>query len=59
VGKLTDFVKIDSLETERLWGHTDQDLPAAIDAAKTRPVLQDPKDVAVTKDVTALHFAPG
>ena len=57
VGKLKDFVQIDSLETERLWGRTEQDLPAAIDAAQTRRVFQDPKHVAVIKDAIALHFA--
>jgi hypothetical protein len=57
VGKLKNFVQIDSLETERLWGRTEQDLPAAIDAAHTRRVLQDPKHVAVIKDAIALHFA--
>jgi hypothetical protein len=57
VGKLENFVKIDSLETERLWGLTEQDLPAAIDAAWTRRVLQDQKHVAVIKDAIALHFA--
>ena len=57
VGKLRNFVQIDSLETERLWGRTEQDLPAAIDAAHTRRVLQNPKHVAVIKDAIALHFA--
>lgn len=57
VGKLRNFVQIDSLETERLWGRTEQDLPAAIDAALTRRVLQKPKHVAVIKDAIALHFA--
>ena len=57
VGKLVDFVKIDSQETERLRGRTEQDLPAAIDAAQTRRVLQNPKHVAVIKDAIALHFA--
>lgn len=57
VGKLENFVKIDSQETERLWGLTEQDLPAAIDAARTRRVLRDLKHVAVIKDAIALHFA--
>ena len=57
VGKLTDFVRIDSEETERLWGLTEQALPAAIDAARTRRVLQNPRHVAVIKDAIALHFA--
>jgi hypothetical protein len=57
VGKLRDFVRIDSLETERVWGRTEQDLPAAIDAARTRRVLQDPRHVAVLHDAIALHFA--
>jgi hypothetical protein len=59
VGKLENFVKIDSEATERLWGLTEQDLPAAIKAARTRRVLQDPKHVAVIKDAIALHFARG
>jgi hypothetical protein len=57
VGKLENFVKIDSQETERLWGLIEQDLPAAINAARTRRVLQNPKHVAVVKDAIALHFA--
>jgi len=57
VGKLRNFVQIDSQETEQVWGRTEQDLPAAIDAARTRRVLQDPKHVAVIKDAIALHFA--
>jgi hypothetical protein len=32
-------------ETEQLWGLTEQDLPAAIKAAGTRRVLQNPKHV--------------
>lgn len=57
VGRLTNFVKIDSERTEQLWGLTEQDLPAAIDAARTRRVLQNPKHVAVIKDAIALHYA--
>ena len=57
VGKLENFAKIDNQETERLWGLTEQDLPAAIDAAQTRRVLQNPKHVAVIKDAVVLHFA--
>jgi hypothetical protein len=57
VGKITNFVQVDSLETERVWGRTEQDLPAAIDAARTRRVLQNPRHVAVIKDAIALHFA--
>lgn len=57
VGKLRDFVQIDSEETEQLWGRTEQELPAAIDAAKTRRVLQNPRHIAVIKDAIALHFA--
>ena len=57
VGKLRDFVKIDSDATEQLWGLTEQDLPAAIKAASSGQVLQNPKHVAVIKDAIALHFA--
>jgi Protein of unknown function (DUF4238) len=57
VGKLRDFVKIDSDETERLWGLTEQELPAAIDAVRTRRILKNPKHVAVIKDAIALHYA--
>jgi hypothetical protein len=42
VGKLENFVKIDSEETEQLWARTEQELPAAIDAARTRRVLRNP-----------------
>jgi len=57
VGKLANFVKIDSEETEELWGRTETDLPAAIDAAQTRRVFQNPKHVSVIKDAIALHYA--
>ncbi|HUC23186.1 MAG TPA: DUF4238 domain-containing protein [Streptosporangiaceae bacterium] len=57
VGKLTDFVRIDSEATEQLWGRTEQDLPAAIKAARTSRVLRNPKHVAVIKDAIALHYA--
>jgi hypothetical protein len=57
VGKLRDFVKIDSEATEQLWGRTEQDLPAAIKAARTRRVLQNPRHVELIKDAIALHFA--
>ena len=36
---------------------TEQDLPAAIDAARTRRVFQNPKHVGVIKDAIALHYA--
>jgi hypothetical protein len=57
VGKLRDFVKIDSEATELLWSRTEQDLPAAIKAAQTRRVLQNPRHVELIKDAIALHFA--
>jgi len=57
VGKIENFVKIDSEETEPLWSHTEQHLPAAIRAARTRRVLQQPEHVAVIKDAIALHYA--
>lgn len=57
VGKLDHFVKIDSQETERIWGLTEQDLPAAIAAARTRRIFANPKHVSVIKDAIALHFA--
>jgi hypothetical protein len=57
VGKLEHFVKIDSQETEDLWGQTEQHLPAALAAARTRRIFANPKHVAVIKDAIALHFA--
>ncbi|HEY1915849.1 MAG TPA: hypothetical protein VGH27_09765 [Streptosporangiaceae bacterium] len=57
MGKLRNVVQLDSLETERLWGRTEQNLPAAIDAAHTCRVLLNPKHVAVIKDAIALYFA--
>jgi len=36
VGKLTNFVKIDSEATERLWNQTETKMRAALDAAQTR-----------------------
>jgi hypothetical protein len=57
VGKLENFVKIDSKETEELWGQTEQHLPAALAAARTRELFANPKHVAVIKDAIALHFA--
>jgi Protein of unknown function (DUF4238) len=57
VGKLENFVRIDSKETEDLWGQTEQHLPAALAAARTRRIFANPKHVAVIKDTIALHFA--
>jgi Protein of unknown function (DUF4238) len=59
VGKLENFVKIDSQETEQLWGLTEQNLPAAIDAARTRQIFNQPQHVATIKAAIALHFARG
>lgn len=57
VGKLENFVKIDSQATETLWGQTEQYLPAAIDAARTSRIFKNPHHVQVLKDAIALHFA--
>ena len=57
VGKLENFVKIDSQETEDLWGQTERHLPEALAAARTRRIFANPKHVAVIKDAIALHFA--
>lgn len=56
VGRLEDFVKIDSQETEHVWGTTEQELLAALDAARTRGIFKSQKYVAVIKDAIALHF---
>lgn len=57
VGKREDFVKIDSQETEHVWGLTEQELPEALAATRTRRIFKNPKCVAVIKDAIALHFA--
>lgn len=57
VGKLENFVKIDSQETEHLRGQTEQYLPAALAVAKTRRIFASPRHVGVIKDAIALHFA--
>jgi hypothetical protein len=57
VGKREDFVKIDSQETEHVWGLTEGALPEALAAARTRRIFGNPKHVAVIKDAIALHFA--
>lgn len=57
VGKQKDFVKIDSRETERVWSLTEQELPEALAAARTRRIFKSPKCVALIKDAIALHFA--
>lgn len=51
------FVKIDSLETERIWGRVEQDLRAALLAAYSRRILGQPKRLVVIKEAVALHFA--
>lgn len=51
------FVKIDSRETERIWGRVEQELPTALATAYTRRVLGQPKHLAVIKGTVALHFA--
>lgn len=51
------FVKIDSKETERIWGRVEQELPAALSAANTRRILGQPEHLAAIKEAVALHFA--
>jgi hypothetical protein len=57
VGKIENFVKIDSAKTEQLWSRTEQNLPAAIDAVRTRRIFQHLEHVATIKDAIALHYA--
>jgi hypothetical protein len=57
VGKKENFVKIDSEETERIWGLTEQNLPAALVAARSSRIFKYPHHVTTIKDAIALHFA--
>jgi len=57
VGKLTNFVKIDSEATERLWNQTETKMRAALDAAQTQAIFKQPEHVQTIKEAIALHFA--
>jgi hypothetical protein len=57
VGKMDNFVTIDSKETERVWSLTEQNLPAALSAARSSRLFKYPERVTTIKDAIALHFA--
>jgi hypothetical protein len=57
VAKRDHFVKIDSQETEHVWGQVEQDLSKTLAAIRTRRVLRDPHFVTLLKEAVALHFA--
>lgn len=55
VGKVVDFVKIDSQTTEDLWSLTETKLPAALDAARDPGIFDSTDHVATIKAAVALH----
>ena len=59
VGKVENFVKIDSEATERLWQTVENDLPSAIASAKAGTIFGSPGQVMTIKRAIALHFARG
>lgn len=58
VAKRDHFVKIDSKETEHVWGLVEQELPKALSAERTSRILGDPELVAVLKDTCRATTGP-
>ncbi|MDA8314043.1 MAG: hypothetical protein M0010_02555 [Actinomycetota bacterium] len=58
VGKVTDFVPIDSEVTERLWkGEVEDHLHDALESVEHGTVFDHPEHVATIKTTIALHYA--
>ena len=58
VGKVTDFVPIDSEVTERLWkGEVEDHLHDALESVVRGTVFDHPEHVATIKTTIALHYA--
>ncbi|MGB8650074.1 MAG: DUF4238 domain-containing protein [Mycobacteriales bacterium] len=55
-GKLIDFVAVDGVEIERVWKLVEDNIPAALAAAKAGTVLGDPSLTGVLRDVMVLHY---
>jgi hypothetical protein len=56
VARVSNFVKIDSTETEDLWNLTETDLPSALRAARSSDPFADPRHVKTIRDAIVLHL---
>ena len=57
IGKLRNFVKIDSKFTEDLWHATEDRLHDALEAVRTKRLFEFPELVSAIKDAIALHYS--
>ena len=56
VGYVTNFVKVDSANTELVWKRVEDSLTDAITAAESGTVLSDQRLVGILRDAIALHY---
>lgn len=52
-----DFIRVDSFNSEQVWGETETLIPAALRAAREETVLARPEHLQVLRQAVALHFA--
>lgn len=52
-----DFIRVDSFNSEQVWGETETLIPAALRATREGTVLGRPEQLQVLRQVVALHFA--
>lgn len=52
-----DFIRVDSFNSEQVWGETETLIPAAVRAAREETVLGRPEQLQVLRQAVALHFA--
>ncbi|MFC7487245.1 DUF4238 domain-containing protein [Knoellia pratensis] len=52
-----NFIRVDSLKTEQIWGLTETLIPSALEAARSERILTQPDQIQVLRRVVALHFA--
>ena len=57
MGKVTNFITIDSQEAEKVWQGTENRLNAALNAARSSSLFTTPEHVITIKDAIALHYA--
>lgn len=59
LGRVLDFVKIDSKTTESIWGKVESGLRDALLSARRAAILNEPHHLETIKDAIALHYARG
>jgi hypothetical protein len=52
-----DFIRVDSFNSEQVWGEIETLVPAALRAAREAMVLEQPDQLQVLRQTVALHFA--